>query len=96
LPDTPVESTEYAYAYTPEARRLRDQLPAELLPKPRNVIDDLASNPDGYPLRVQSIGKDESGELIKYIHPELPVEITCQIDRTNHKITSISPIASWC
>ncbi len=89
MPDTPVESTEYAYAYTPEARKLRDQLPAELLPKLLNVIDDLASNPDAYPLRVQSLGKDESGELIKYIHPDLPVEITYQIDRTNHKIRFI-------
>ncbi len=89
MPDTPVESTEYAYAYTPEARKLRDELPAELLPKLLNVIDDLASNPDAYPLRLQSIGKDESGELIKYIHPDLPVEITYQIDRTNHKIRFI-------
>jgi TIR domain len=89
MPDTPVESTEYAYAYTPEARKLRDQLPAELLPKLLNVIDDLASNPDAYPLRVQSIGEDEGGELIKYIHADLPVEITYQIDRTNHKIRFI-------
>jgi hypothetical protein len=89
MPDMPVESTEYAYAYTPEARKLRDQLPAELLPKLLNVIDDLASNPDAYPLRIQSLGKDESGELIKYIHPDLPVEITYQIDRTNHKIRFI-------
>ena len=89
MPDTPVESTEYAYAYTPEARQLRDQLPSELLPKLLNAIDDLASNPDAYPLRAQSIGKDESGELIKYVDPDLPVEITYQIDRTNHKIRFI-------
>jgi TIR domain len=89
MPDMPVECTEYAYAYTPEARKLRDQLPAELLPKLLNVIDDLASNPDAYPLRLQSLGKDESGELIKYINPDLPVEITYQIDRTNHKIRFI-------
>jgi len=89
MPETPVESAEYAYAYTAEARQLRDQLPSELLPKLLNVIDDLASNPDAYPLRVQSLGKDASGELIKYVHPDLPVEITYQIDRTNHKIRFI-------
>lgn len=89
MADTVVESTEYAYAYTPEARKLRDQLPPELLPKLLNVIDDLASNPDAYPLRVQSIGKDENGELIKYVHPDLPVEITYQIDRTNRRIRFI-------
>jgi len=89
MSDTTVEPVEYSYSVSPEARKLRDQLPQELLPKLLNVLDELQGNPDAYPLRVQSLGTSESGELVKYIDPDLPVEITYQIDRTNRKIRFI-------
>lgn len=89
MPDATVELVEYSYSVSPDARKLRDQLPAELLPRLLNVLDGLQGNPDAYPLRVQSLGTSDSGEMVKYVDPDLPVEITYQIDRTNRKIRFI-------
>jgi hypothetical protein len=76
----------YSYVYLPSARRVRDQLPQELLPKLVNVIDDLAANPDQYPSRVQILGKGANGDLVLYHHLEFPLEIMYEIDRKHHKI----------
>lgn len=82
-----VEFTEYSYLYTPSARKLRDQLPRDLLPKLISVIDELAADPDAYPLRLEKIGQGANGDLVLYMHPDLPLEIMYEIDRKNRRIS---------
>ncbi len=89
MTDATAEFTGYAYAVTIEARKSLEQLPADLQAKVGDVIDDLASNPDAYPLRMQSMGQGRSGELILYKHTDFPLEVTCEIDRTNRNISFI-------
>lgn len=87
MPDAAAEFTGYAYVYQDDARAKLAQLPAELQPKVRDLIEDLTSNPDAYPARVKSIGTNPSGEMVLYTHPDFPLEITYAIDRQNRKIT---------
>jgi len=87
VPDSANDFAEYAYMYTPAARRVREQLPKDLLPKLISVIDDLARNPDSYPMRLYPLGKgSHGGELSLYTHREFPLEIMYEIDRENRRI----------
>lgn len=48
------------------------------------LMDDLADNPDQYPLRVRSISRD--GRTLLYTHERPPFEITFELDREQRKI----------
>ncbi len=74
----------YATRISPEAARVRKELPKELLLKLLDVLEDLAKNPDAYPQRTQTIGT--RGEIFLYRHPEPPFEITYEINRANRII----------
>lgn len=87
MPEPAAEFAGYAYVYQDDARAMLEKLPVELQPKVRDLIDDLADNPDAYPARVKSIGTNPNGEMILYTHPDFPLEITYAIDRKNRKIT---------
>jgi hypothetical protein len=86
VPDATAEFAGYAYVYQDDARGMLEKLPAELQPKVRDLIDDLADNPDAFPARVKSIGTNPNGEMVLYTHPDFPLEITYAIDRKNRKI----------
>jgi TIR domain len=87
MPEPTAEFAGYSYVYEDKARTMLEQLPVDLQPKVRDLIDDLADNPDAYPARVQSIGQSPNGELVLYTHPDFPLEITYAIDRQNRKIS---------
>jgi hypothetical protein len=87
VPEATAEFTGYAYVYQDDARTMLEQLPADLQPKVRDLIDDLAADPDAYPTRVKSIGTHASGEMVLYTHSDFPFEITYAIDRPNRKIS---------
>ena len=87
MPDAAGEFTGYAYVLQDDARAMLEKLPSDLQPKVRDLIDDLADNPDANPSRVKSLGTNPSGEMVLYTHPDYPLEITYAIDRQNRKIT---------
>ena len=87
MPDATAEFTGYAYVYQDDARAMLEKLPAELQPQVRDLIDDLADNPDAFPSRVKVIGSNPNGQMVLYTHPDFPLEITYAIDRQNRKIT---------
>ena len=83
----PDEFAVYSQIVSPAARRVRDQLPSELLPKLLSLIDDLTEDPDQFPLRIQSLGRGTNGgDLLLYTHPDFPLEIMYEMDRPKHII----------
>lgn len=87
MPDAAGEFTGYAYVLQDDARAMLERLPADLQPKVRDLIDDLADSPDANSSRVKSIGTNPSGEMVLYTHADYPLGITYAIDRQNRKIT---------
>ncbi len=84
-----VTFTGYAYVYQDDARATLEKLPAELQPKVRDLIDELADNPEAFAARVKSLGTNPSGDMLLYSHSDFPLEITYAIDRQNRKITFV-------
>ncbi|HTS35243.1 MAG TPA: toll/interleukin-1 receptor domain-containing protein [Candidatus Solibacter sp.] len=87
MPNGTIEFTEYACTYSVVARRGRERCPKDMLPKLLAAVDDLAKNPDGFPEQTHKLGKGPSGgELCLYAHPELPLEVTYEVDRQNRRL----------
>lgn len=83
----PEEFVGYSQVVSPAARSVRDHLPPELLPKLLTLIDELTENPDQFPLRTQPMGRGANGgDLILYVHPDFPMEIMYEVERTKHII----------
>ena len=67
----------YAIQLSDAARKSRKELPRETQFVVMDVLDLLAENPDAFPGRTQSIGRD--GRIRIYSHPSPPLQITFEV-----------------
>lgn len=83
MPEVCSEYATYAYEFSPEAVKIRRQLPMHLQAALFDVIDNLATDPEAYPHRTRAFGR---GGLFLYTHPQPPLEITYELDRPNRRL----------
>lgn len=78
MSDDQIIPGDYSIKYSSDARRTRNALPQLIQKTLLDVIDQLSDNPNGFPNRIRSIGRN--GSIYIYSHPSPPLEITYELD----------------
>lgn len=92
MPEQPGTPEPYALQYAESGLESRKTLPRELLPALFDVLDALAANPDAFPARMRTMGREKLIRL--YSHPNPPLQVTFEIDvsrRVLHLLHFVAP-----